>query len=122
MKLLAEVEKQFTGLRRHYNKRKKLAESCVSQWHWATSSTWNLNPLYFEMHGWRSGRRLNKKPASNKDKVCFGIDEEGRVVVERKHNYFGCSQTFYDWSRNPVEVACFDYTPPKGPVSQGSFI
>jgi hypothetical protein len=112
MKLVTEVEQKMRGVRRQYNKRKKQAESCVSKWHWATNSTWNMNPLYFDMHSIRPGRRLKKEPAATKGNVQYGVDENGRTVVERKFREFGCAETFCDWSISPVEVVCYDQKTP----------
>jgi hypothetical protein len=116
MDLLATAQKRFARLAGQYRARKAQAESLVRSWSWATKEVWHINPLYFEMNGERPGRRLNKKPAGRAF-YSFGFDDSGRMVVQRRHNEFGCYETFYDWSKDPVEIAHFDYDKSKKPIN-----
>jgi len=116
MDLLATVQKRFAKLAREYRARKALAESLVRSWSWAANEIWHFNPLYFEMNGERPGRRFNKKPAA-KEFYSFGFDDSGRMIVQRQHNEFGYDETFYDWSKDPIEVAHFDYGKSKKPIN-----
>ncbi len=102
------AERAFGTLAKQYAQRKSRAESQVAARHWATKPVWNLNPLYFEMHGERPGRNLQGKPASLNRAFSYGTDTSGRVVVEYLHSEFGPYAKFYDWSKNPVEIAYFD--------------
>jgi hypothetical protein len=107
VKILETLEKQFRRSRRDYDKRKAVTESRVAEWRWATKPFWNINPLYFEIHASRPGRPLKQEPANRAGKSCIGLDDLGRVVVEREYDKFGPEETFYDWEKNPVEIACY---------------
>lgn len=105
MKILETLEKQYRRMRREYPMRKRIAESRVTEWTWASKPFWNINPLYFELDATRPGRKLKKEPAEKTDKCCIGTDAEGRVTVERYYERLGIEETFYDWEQNPVEIA-----------------
>lgn len=119
MDLFAAVEKRFARLARQYKDRKALAESHVCSWAWATKQVWHMNPLHFEMNAERPGRPFKKKPAAWKRTFSYGTDDSGRVVVERDPTALGCYETFYDWSKNPVEIAHFSYNEDKSPIYLG---
>lgn len=110
MHLLALVEKLFASVAAQYMARKKLAESLVCSWHWATGPVWDLNPIYFEMNSERPGRELKEKPSGKDEFFSYGTDASGRIVVEREHSATraGNKEKFYDWSKNPVEVVYFN--------------
>ena len=111
------AEMRFARLARQYKDRKALAESLVCSWAWATKAIWHLNPLYFEMNGDRPGRPFKKKPSAWRSTFSYGTDDSGRIVVEREPTDFGSYETFYDWSKNPVEVARFSYDKDKSPIN-----
>jgi hypothetical protein len=77
----------------------------------------DIQPLHFEQHGFAPGRRLKQEPADRRNRVACGFDSDGRVVVERQFNEFGCYETFYAWAAASVEAAHFDYTPEKMPIN-----
>ncbi len=81
----------------------------MHEWRWATSSWFEVQPLYFERHGFAPGRKLRHEPPNPKGRVQCGLDRMGRVVVERRYNEFGFYETFYNWSCEPIEAAHFDY-------------
>lgn len=107
MKILETLEKQFRRSRRDYDRRKAVAESRVVEWRWATKPFWNINPIYFELDASRPGRPLKEEPANRVGKSCIGLDDRGRVVVEREYDGIGPEETFYDWEKDPVEIAAY---------------
>ena len=115
--IFERAESAFSVLRDEYRLRKGLAERAVNEWQWATSSWFDVRPLYFERNGWPRGRRLRKVPPDPNGRIECGLDRLGRVVVERQHNEFGFYETFYNWATDPLEVAHFDYSPEKAPIN-----
>lgn len=114
---LKSLESAFKGLKGQYPQRKALAEKTVHEWRWATWCWFEIQPLYFERHGFTPGRKLRQEPPNLKGHVQCGLDQMGRVVVEREYNEFGFYETFYNWNCEPVEVARFDYDPIKTPIN-----
>ena len=112
-----QIESAFESLASEYPFRKKLAENQVLEWHWATFTWFDLRPLHFERCGIRPGRRLRRAPADRYGRNYYGLDQKGRVVVERDFNEFGFYETFYNWNCHSVEVVHFDYGPEKKPIN-----
>jgi hypothetical protein len=113
----AQLESAFAALGGAYRSRKEAAEKLVLDWQWGTWRWLDILPLYFERHGFAPGRRLKQEPADRRNRVACGLDGDGRVVVERQFNEFGCYETFYAWTPASVEAAHFDYTPEKTPIN-----
>jgi len=105
----AQLEAAFAKLGGEYRARKEAAEKAVRDWQWATFSLLNIRPLHFERNGIKPGRPLAQEPSGRRNYVAYGIDREGRVVVERQHNEQGFYETFYDWGSGSLESAHFDY-------------
>lgn len=114
---MEQLDAAFAVLASEYRLRKALAERAVRDWRWATSSWFDLRPLYFESNGWPHGRAVRHQPAHREGCVCCGFDSTGRVVVERQFNRFGCYETFFNWDTTPVEAAHFDYAREKKPIN-----
>lgn len=105
MNTIAKVEAGFAALSGEYQQRKEQAESAVSEWKWATGIWFDVRPLYFERNGLSRGRQLRNKPSKSDGCVSCGLDQLGRVTVERYGSDFGFRETFFKWSPNSVEVA-----------------
>jgi hypothetical protein len=114
---MKRAEVAFSKLGVEYFARKKISEGAVSEWKWASWCWFEVQPLYFERHGWAPGRTLRQTPTKRDGRVECGFDEMGRLAVERQYNEFGFYETFYDWSAKPIEVAHFDYSPEKKPIN-----
>jgi hypothetical protein len=109
METIAQLESAFAALRGEYGARKKAAEGAVCEWQWATFSRIDVRPLHFERNGIRPGRPLRQEPSGRRNYVAYGLDREGRVVVERQHNEQGFYETFCVWGAGSPESARFDY-------------
>lgn len=105
----ARLEADFAKLDREYHARKTAAERAVCDWQWATFCRLDVRPLHFERNGIRPGRPLRQKPSGRRNYVAYGLDCEGRVVVERHHNEQGFYETFCVWGSGSLESAHFDY-------------
>jgi hypothetical protein len=105
----AQLESAFAKLGKEYRARKKAAEKVVCGWQWATFCRRDIRPLHFERNGIRPGRPLAQEPSGRRNYVAYGLDGEGRVVVERRHTEQGFYETFYDWASGSLESAHFDY-------------
>ena len=117
MDSIEQAESAFASLGGEYQLRKRLSENGVREWRWATWCWFDLRPLYFERNGFAPGRRLRQAPANRYGRVYCGLDEIGRVIVERRFNEFGFYETFYNWANDPIEVSHFDYDPTKKPIN-----
>ncbi len=116
MDFMAKMEAAFAALSRDYTARKKAAEGKVCDWKWSKSPWFDPRPLHFERQESRPGRLMRTPPADPVDHCECGLDSVGRVVVERQYNEVGVSETFYDWSADPVEWAGYDSGGKKGPI------
>ncbi|MFZ1101338.1 MAG: hypothetical protein WAN86_00380 [Hyphomicrobiaceae bacterium] len=105
----AQLEAAFAKLGREYRARKAAAEKAVSDWQWATFCRLDIRPLHFERNGIKPGRPLRQEPSGRRNYVAYGLDREGRVVVERQHNEQGFYETFCVWGSRSLESAHFDY-------------
>jgi hypothetical protein len=115
--LMKRTESAFSKLGGEYLARKKCAEGTVCDWKWASWCWFEIQPLYFERHGWAPGRALREAPAKLDGRVECGLDQMGRVTVERQYNELGFYETFYDWSAKPIEVAHFNYSRERKPIN-----
>jgi hypothetical protein len=104
-----QLESAFAALGGEYGARKKAAEKAVCEWQWATFCRLDIRPLHFERNGIKPGRLLRQEPSGRRNYVAYGLDREGRVVVERQHNEQGFYETFCDWNSGSLESAHFDY-------------
>jgi hypothetical protein len=113
------AEKAFRMLRKGYVARKETAEKRVVQWMYSKRSLPDPRPLYDEECGWPPGLPLKTKPASLKNICVSGIDDAGRVVVERQHTEFVRQfyETFTDWAAEPVQFAQYSEDDEKDPES-----
>src|ERR1700689_4386671 len=64
---MKRTESAFSKLGGEYLARKKFSEGKVREWKWASWCWYEIQPLYFERHGWAPGRTL-REPPSNPDK------------------------------------------------------
>lgn len=55
----------------------------VTKWRWATDEVFALQPYWFERSRRKPGRWLNAEPKDRAGKYEYGLDSEGRIVVER---------------------------------------
>lgn len=62
-------------------------------------------------------RRLRQAPENPASRVSCGIDEIGRVLVERQYNEHGFYETFYEWRATSLEAAHYDYSSEKKPIN-----
>jgi hypothetical protein len=111
------IERAFTHLSDEYKFRKALSEKSVQEWRWSTSPRFDPRPLHFERMGHAPGRQLRREPPDRNGRVCCGIDEQNRVVVEMEFNEFGFYETFYNWTTRPVQAAHYDYAPEKKAIN-----
>lgn len=105
----AQLEAAFARLGGEYRPRKEEAEKAVCDWQWATFCRLDIRLLHFERNGIKPGRPLSQEPSGRRNYVAYGLDRDGRVVVERQHNEQGFYETFRDWGSGSVESAHFDY-------------
>ncbi len=117
MEFIQFTEDAFSQLGGQYHSRKQSSEGTVCEWKWATWCWFELQPLYFERHGWAPGRMLRQGPEKLKHQVECGLDHAGRVAVQREYHGSGFAETFYDWNAKPIEVAHFNYEPEKKPIT-----
>jgi hypothetical protein len=98
---------------REYAQRKRTAEKLVERWQWMTKPARDVEPLYYERHGWGGGRPIAKAPAKPKfPQTAYGFDGDERLVVTREYlNGGGMYQHFHDWRDDRVEWVC--YSPDK---------
>ena len=86
-----------------YRARKRDAEKRVVRWEFASAPDRALEPLWFERNRLPRGRKSKKGP------IAYGLDDDGRVVVERNEDL----EIFYapgqrEWTsyreRTPIET------------------
>jgi len=58
------------------SKTEKLAETTI----WTTGHYFNVEPFEFERLGFKKGKILNSIPKSTKNRFCYLLDKENRVV------------------------------------------
>ena len=113
------AEKAFRKLEKGYPARKAAALEQVVEWRYSKRSVFDFRPLHGEVTGWPPGRPMKSKPANLKHVFETGYDAADRVVVERQYSESVRQfyETFYDWSADPIEVACYSYEPEKDAIA-----
>jgi hypothetical protein len=83
-----------------YQNLKEQCEAGVTRWEWGTAFLHELRPFYAERAGFTPGKWLPKEPRKKKGKRQYGLDDSGRLVVERQHTSFEgkINETFYVYS------------------------
>ena len=117
---LARLDELFTNAGAEYRARKAEAEARVVAWEWFASSARHLEPLYAERSWSRPGDRLPSAPdpTAADGTAEYGIDTEGRAVVEREYVLLGphglrVTETLICYSEGLVEAATYDHSPEK---------
>jgi hypothetical protein len=96
-----------------YAERKRAAERAVERWEYMTHPGRQLEPGYFERNSkFTRGRKLKALPATRKPNwgvTAYGLDANGRIVLERTATgYGGWTETFYVWGDGVVERAYYE--------------
>jgi hypothetical protein len=105
----------LTWLQSEYGARKAEAESRVADWQAYTNEGYSAEPLYFEVHHYRRGRRL-ASPGDPEARWWHGVDDSGRVWVDRQATEYPgrVSERFYVVGADgPTQFALYDYSDEK---------
>lgn len=116
------ADKAFRKLAKEYASRKAAAEKLVVTWSYSKRSVADFRPLHDEASGWPPGRPMKSKPANLKNVFETGYDAMGRVMVEKQYTESARQfyETFYAWSADLVEVACYGYESEKDAIAMRS--
>lgn len=107
---LTELAPDFAQAAKEYRSRREEAEARVVEWRWASAPLFSLELLRYERGGHRKGRYLKKEPVGNYNRCLYGVDAEGRIVVER-HAIWGSdehkTETFVRYDASVAESTRF---------------
>lgn len=91
-----------------YQELKQRCEARVARWEWGTSRLHSLRPHDAETLGLTPGKWLPKAPAKRHNKVEYGLDRDGRLVVERRYHDFPtwtrCNELFCVYEEGEAEA------------------
>jgi hypothetical protein len=83
---------------------RQLSEGRVVRWLWTDGPLYDLRPEFFRRHNISRGRRLETEPADRVGCYYYGLDERGRVAMERYHYESGdVLDTFYTYDEALIE-------------------
>ncbi|WP_432992769.1 hypothetical protein [Dactylosporangium sp. CA-233914] len=108
---MSDLAVRFARLAGEYEARKAAATAAVVRWDWYSWPGLDLRPLRFERDLLKPGRRLDVRPAADRDVLRIGFDAGGRVVVIEEYSGFlggrRTDETFARHDGDVVEAACF---------------
>ena len=115
METIHKLQTQFTQASNRYKTLRKETQDNVVQWFWASSWLLSLEPFYFEQHKFSKGRILKEEPENKKNKLQYGIDPNGEIIIERQYIdleglYY---ETFLIRQADKIESYRFHYSPEK---------
>jgi hypothetical protein len=119
---MGDLRQRFSRARRDYAKLKRTCEAQVVEWRWATWTTLEDGPYYFERHRWGRGRWLKGEPATRAGRYQYGFDAAGRVVVEREVLKVGkwpesWKEEFLAYGSDTVDTTLYDHDTEKSPIN-----
>ncbi|MDP8224239.1 MAG: hypothetical protein P9L99_12825 [Candidatus Lernaella stagnicola] len=111
-RLITEAEANYPAL-------KADAEARVVTWEWRTEG-YEVTPFFHELNDFPKPRRIKTEPADKKYKHQWGLDEKGRVTVDREFVEADGSRAYEEFHFFGPEVAAmfrFDYFEDKSIIS-----
>lgn len=101
---LATLKERFETAQDNYEVLRDANEARVTRWHWASSTMYELDPLFFLDPHLAVGRAFTTQPKDVSGKVVYGFSSNGQLVVEREFTEFpeNFYQSFYIYLQDRV--------------------
>jgi len=110
MSEIKNLRRLFENASNDYLALKNKAEAQVVNRRWASTSYINLEPFYFELHGFSRGKILKESPKNLADTYDYGFDAQERVVLVKQYaDEERFYEDFYFYGQDEVLGYRFDY-------------
>jgi len=87
--IFAELAEMIAVGADRYASLKQECEERVSRWEWRARHAYSLEPYWFEIHGYKPGRKLSSRPDKITNEIEYGFDAAGRNMVEHHYDSSG---------------------------------